>query len=257
MKSGGRIIFNPIGTDLLISQDSIDKQQGYPVIKASQLVQKARHQLTAKELKLIDFMVSKVRRDDSGFRPLQTTIKEINQVMEFGRGTKSLTETSKSLLSLSNKGFWFQKDEDTITIARWLQTAEIKKDGSATLELDEKLAPWLLKLVGSRAQYSLSDIVALRSKYSLMLYQLLMSWRGSMGVNGTPPRGRYACRARLRRSRQSPRYSRCGRPEISSAQRARHSSIGSTKPKRQIPRLSPRAIFNASPSARPVSSTVW
>ncbi|POE38773.1 replication protein, partial [Lacticaseibacillus paracasei] len=50
MKSGGRIIFNPIGTDLLISQDSIDKQQGYPVIKASQLVQKARHQLTAKEL---------------------------------------------------------------------------------------------------------------------------------------------------------------------------------------------------------------
>ena len=103
MKSGGRIIFNPIGTDLLISQDSIDKQQGYPVIKASQLVQKARHQLTAKELKLIDFMVSKVRRDDSGFRPLQTTIKEINQVMEFGRGTKSLTETSKSLLSLSNK----------------------------------------------------------------------------------------------------------------------------------------------------------
>lgn len=186
MKSGGRIIFNPIGTDLLISQDSIDKQQGYPVIKASQLVQKARHQLTAKELKLIDFMVSKVRRDDSGFRPLQTTIKEINQVMEFGRGTKSLTETSKSLLSLSNKGFWFQKDEDTITIARWLQTAEIKKDGSATLELDEKLAPWLLKLVGSRAQYSLSDIVALRSKYSLMLYQLPMSWRGSMGVNGTP-----------------------------------------------------------------------
>ena len=44
---------------------------------------------------------------------------------------------------------------------------------------------------------------------------------------------------------------RCGRPEISSAQRARHSSIGSTKPKRAMPRLSPSALFNASPSARP------
>lgn len=42
---------------------------------------------------------------------------------------------------------------------------------------------------------------------------------------------------------------RCGRPEISSAQRARHSSIGSTKPKRAMPRLSPSALFNASPSA--------
>ncbi|MFK5280773.1 replication initiation protein, partial [Lacticaseibacillus paracasei] len=60
---------------------SLDKERSYPVVKANTLVQKARHQLTAKELKLVDFMVSKVREDDTGFKPIETSIAEINQVM--------------------------------------------------------------------------------------------------------------------------------------------------------------------------------
>ena len=47
-----------------------------------------------------------------------------------------------------------------------------------------------------------------------------------------------------------------GLPDKSKAHSARHSSIGSTKPKRAMPRLSPRACFNAWPRARAVSSTL-
>ena len=47
-----------------------------------------------------------------------------------------------------------------------------------------------------------------------------------------------------------------GLPDKSKAHSARHSSIGSTKPKRAMPRLSLRACFNAWPRARAVSSTL-
>ena len=52
-------------------------------------------------------------------------------------------------------------------------------------------------------------------------------------------------------------YIRCGRPEISSAQRAKHSSIGSPKPKRQMSAFIAEGNFLTLRPARPVSSTVW
>ena len=188
MKSGGKIVLENSEKTPALTSDEIDKQQSYPIVKRNDLVQKARHQMSAKELKLVDYMVSKVQRTDQGFTDVVTSIDEINEVMGFGRGTKSAKETAKALLNLSNKGFWFQKNENTIAVARWLQTAEINKDGSAILKLDDQLAPYLLRLTrkDSKAIYSLSTIVNLKSKYSVMLYELLMSWGGSMGVNGTP-----------------------------------------------------------------------
>lgn len=188
MKSGNKLVLGNSAKSPVLTSDEIDKQQSYPIVKRNDLVQKARHQMSTKELKLVDFMVSKVKRTDKGFADVTTSIAEINEVMGFGHGSKSVEETGKALLRLSNKGFWFQKDENTIAIARWLQTAQIAKDGTAVLRLDDQLAPYLLRLTrnDSKAIYSLSTIVNLKSKYSVMLYELLMSWAGSLGVNGTP-----------------------------------------------------------------------
>lgn len=188
VKSGGKIVLSDSEKTPALATDEIDKQQSYPIVKRNNLVQKARHQMSAKELKLVDYMVSKVQRTDQGFSDVNTSVDEINQVMGFGRGTKNFKDTAKALLNLSNKGFWFQLDEHTISVARWLQTAKISDDGSAVLKLDDQLAPYLLRLTrkDSKAIYSLSTIVNLKSKYSVMLYELLMSWGGSMGVNGTP-----------------------------------------------------------------------
>jgi plasmid replication initiation protein len=188
LKSGGKIVIGNSEKIPALTSDEIDKQQSYPIVKRNDLVQKARHQMSAKELKLVDYMVSKVQRTDQGFTDVVTSIAEINEVMGFGRGSKSAKETAKALLNLSNKGFWFQLDEHTISVARWLQTAKIADDGSAILKLDDQLAPYLLRLTrkDSKAIYSLSTIVNLKSKYAVMLYELLMSWGGSMGVNGTP-----------------------------------------------------------------------
>lgn len=190
MRTGGRVVIvNSREKETSeLRNYSLDKERSYPVVKANTLVQKARHQLTAKELKLVDFMVSKVRENDTGFKPIETTIAEINEVMSFGRGSKNTDETIKALLALSNKGFWL-KIPNAITISRWLQTAKIDENGKASLQLDPQLTPYLLKLVESKtghARFSLADVVVLKSKYSIMLYELLMSWRGSMGVNGKP-----------------------------------------------------------------------
>ena len=188
MKSGNKLVLGNSAKSPVLTSDEIDKQQSYPIVKRNDLVQKARHQMSTKELKLVDFMVSKVKRTDEGFTDVTTSIAEINEVMGFGHGSKNAKETAKALLNLSNKGFWFQLDEHTISIARWLQTAKIADNGSAILKLDDQLAPYLLRLTrkDSKAIYSLSTIVNLKSKYSVMLYELLMSWAGSLGVNGTP-----------------------------------------------------------------------
>jgi len=161
-----------------MSKGVIDFSKDYTVVKDNKLVQKAKVDLTEKELKLIDWLISKIKPDDKEILQVDTTITEINAVLGFGHGGRNVSQTKDALINLSNKGFWIEsEDKSGIEITRWIDEVSLKYNDNAALKLHSKLAPYLLQLAekGNYTSYYLRTIISLKSKYSLLLYQLAKS----------------------------------------------------------------------------------
>lgn len=171
--------------------DTIEKKRMYKVVQKNDLIQKARHSLTEKEMKLVDFCVSKVKDSDKQFYEINTTLEEINEVMGFGVGGKNIETTLDSLLKISNKGFWLADKEnpEVENITRWLNKATVnKKTHECTLLMDNILLPYLIFNTeeGGYTQYPLYHTTQISGKYALSLFKLLKSWSNVGGVSGTP-----------------------------------------------------------------------
>lgn len=180
--------------DITVDLFKAPKEKIHVVAQKNDLIQKARHELNIKELKLVDFMISKIRASDEELYDVETSIKEINEVMDFGRGGKQIKDTCDALLNLRNKGFFIEKSDSTeygdkkpIVSTSWLSKVQINPDDTCILQLDKDLAPYLLNLIdtGSYTQFHLLEILSLKSKYSLMLYRLSKSFQHLQGFGDT------------------------------------------------------------------------
>lgn len=161
----------------IFNEEEIQNQQSKTITKSKDLIQKARHSLSAKELTLVDFMVSKLEETDTDLFYVDTTIAEINEVCNFGHGGAAHSSTEKALLNLANKGFWMLLEDGTKTIGRWLEKPYIKA-GQTRLKLDSDMAPYLLNLVdGKKSRFYFKDIINLKSIYAKKLYESLRSYQ--------------------------------------------------------------------------------
>lgn len=161
---------------LLFDLEDINTKQKTILTKSNDLIQKAKHSLSAKELTLVDYMVTNVKETDNNFYKVETTIAELNAICKFGRGGAAHHNTEQALLNLANKGFWIEMSDGTKTVGRWLDKPYIK-NGKVSLKLDSDLAPYLLNLVdGEFTQLYFLDVVNLKSIYAKKLYELLQSY---------------------------------------------------------------------------------
>lgn len=159
------------------------------VLQKNDLIQKARHQLNERDLKLVDFMISKVKADDKELLTVHTSIPDIVEIMGFGKGGKTYREVINSLLSLANKGFWFKHENSNKRfIARWLDKVIIDETTlECELKLDNEIAPYLLEIEGKNyTQYYLKDVVNISGKYAILLYKLARSESSKGIMTGTP-----------------------------------------------------------------------
>ena len=65
---------------VLFDLNEIDNKRNKTLQKSTNLIQKAKHSLTAKELTLVDFMVTNVKETDDDFFTIETTIAELKKL---------------------------------------------------------------------------------------------------------------------------------------------------------------------------------
>ena len=150
----------------------------YKVIKSNDLIQKTRFQLSVQEQKIILFMISKIKPDDEEFITLNFGIQEFCRVCGIdetnGANYKYIKETVKAL---SDKSAWITLDDGTEVLVRWINKAWInKKSGILKLRLDDDMKPYLLQLQERFTQYELLYTLAMKSQYSIRLYEILKSY---------------------------------------------------------------------------------
>lgn len=163
-------------SDRNFNKEDIDKQRYYLVAEHNDLITKARHDLTARELKIMDYVVSKIKPEDEHFNIINTSMYELSNVLSLKRNGRSYSQLADSLNTLRKKDVYiYNETERSVTMTGWFEHAKIWESGQVQLKINEDFAPYLLKLkgTGDYTQYLLNDTVQLKSKYSILLYKLV------------------------------------------------------------------------------------
>lgn len=156
----------------------------YEVVKANALIQKTRYDLTLQEQKLILFVVQKIKPGDKEFKKYIFSIQEYCQVCEItDRSGQNYSNVKKSLKALRDKSFWMTIEDGSESLMSWLSKVRIsEKKGTIEVQLDDDLKPYLLELKSFFTRYKYLYVMAMRSSYSIRLYEVLKSYENQGGI---------------------------------------------------------------------------
>ncbi|MCL2593376.1 MAG: replication initiation protein, partial [Defluviitaleaceae bacterium] len=91
-----------------------------------------------------------------------------------GKNYKNIKEAIKTL---ADKSLWLLLDSGSEALIRWINKAWINKRSEIIkIRLDDDMKPYLLQLQHRFTQYELLYTLAMRSQYSIRLYELLKSY---------------------------------------------------------------------------------
>lgn len=166
----------------------IAKKREYLVVKGNELIQKNRFELSLPEQKTVAFICSMIKPIDALDRakgvPYQLeydfNIRDYCKVcgIDYDNG-KNYADVKATLKKLSDRSMWvtFEENPDEEVLCRWLSKVRTnKKSGIAHVELDRDMVPYLFDLGQKFTQYQLYNILAMKSAFSVRIYELMKSY---------------------------------------------------------------------------------
>jgi plasmid replication initiation protein len=148
-------------------------EKNYIVTKSNKLIT-CNYDLSLQEQKIILALASMVQPQDTEFKEYEFRIKDFVQLLDV-KDKKKYTEIPKLTKDLMKKVFEIQEDKDIIQLA-WLSSARYKTgEGRVILKFSPDLKPYMLELKELYTSYKLENILTLKSKYSIRIYEILKS----------------------------------------------------------------------------------
>ena len=156
----------------------IVEQRSYPVVKSNEIIQKARYELNIQELKVLAFIISKIKPTDAELQEYTFSIKDYCQVcgLQYDNGGNYL-RIKDTLKKMRDKSFWITDEQGREVLVGWLQKVRINKgSGKITVKLDDDMQRYVIGLFENFTQYELINALPMKSAYSFRLYELLKSY---------------------------------------------------------------------------------
>ena len=158
----------------------IAEERDYKVVKANEIIQRAKFDLHLLEQKTFCYAVSKVKPTDTKDTEYTFAINEYCDVCGINRNDgRTLQNVKESLQRLRNKSFYLIDPDGSHNLIGWLSKVRIQpKSGKIKIKFDEDMQNYLVGRYSNYAQYSLLCVLPMRSTYSIRLYELLKSYAG-------------------------------------------------------------------------------
>jgi plasmid replication initiation protein len=151
------------------------------IVKANSLIE-ARMQFTANEYKLINYLLGKIKMNDRYFRTFDISIQELNKYCFGGiSGTKTYNYIKNDYSqAFASKNITI-KGENGVSIYNWFTLIDTNKHGIFSICFSPELQDFLLEEnanydKGSYTKYKLSNILNLKSFYTIRIYELLKQY---------------------------------------------------------------------------------
>lgn len=154
----------------------IINQRGALVVKDNELIQKAQFCLTPTQQKVVCYVISLIRPEDKLFTKYSISIKDFAELC--GISPKHAYSEFKSMIDdLDKKAFWIHMDGKKFKFRWFTESTYIDGKGQIQVMLHSELQSYLLQLRTNFTQYELWNILALKSKWSIRLYELFKSYQ--------------------------------------------------------------------------------
>lgn len=153
--------------------DNIDRSR--IIVKDNELIQKARYDLTVNQQKIIAYIISLIKPTDQELQKYEISISDFCELCGINK-SKFYTEIKVIVDNMDSKSFWVETEEKIFKF-RWFSEVEIiKGSGKVNIQLNSNIKKYLIGLSESFTQYELYNILALKSKYSIRLYEWFKSY---------------------------------------------------------------------------------
>lgn len=162
----------------------IMEKRGYLVVKSNTLIQKSRFSLSTQAQKCILYIISKIVPEDMDFKEVDFKISEFCEVCGLdknnGANYKYIKQTLKEI---RDKSIWVELQDGSENTLSWINSVNIsRQSGTVKLKIDDLMKPYLLQLSEKFTRYELLYTLAMKSQYSIRLYELLKSYEWKYGV---------------------------------------------------------------------------
>ena len=152
--------------------------RNYKIVKANDIIQKSRFILQVQEQKIILYLISKIKPEDMELKEHVFQIKDFCRVcgLDDNNG-KNYSNIKQTLKDLRDKSIWITLENNRERTLSWFDYVEMdKNDGLVTIKISDMMKPYLLHLKEHYTQYELLYTLAMRSQYSIRIYELLKSY---------------------------------------------------------------------------------
>ena len=170
--------------DEVLDKFELKINREYPVVKDNKLIQnvtRRKHELTVLEQKVLCYILSKIKpAENIASVPdytYQFEIREFCRVcgIDCDNG-KNYRNVKAALDKLADNAFWLDYGEGEFRF-QWITTPDIRRgQGLIEVEIPKKVMPFLYNLSEKFTSFQLYNILALKSTYSIMLYELFKSY---------------------------------------------------------------------------------
>lgn len=154
---------------------AIEDERQQIAAKANELIQKTRYSLSVEEQKIILYALSKISKDDIALHDMTFDIVEFKRLC--GIQGEAHARIKDTLTKLQSKPFWIEIDRGTEACVHWFSKIHMKqRSGKVIVRFHEDLVPYILQLKNCFTSFSIYPTLAMKSKYSIRLYELMKSY---------------------------------------------------------------------------------
>lgn len=154
----------------------LDLQRSNLVVKDNRLIQVARYGLTSTQQKFIAFLISKIKPNDKKLQTFEIRVQDFCELT--GIDAKRFYGEIRTMIDDfdENQSFWIDTPTETYKFRWFSDTRYIKGTGTVRVTLAPTLQEYLIGLTANFTTYELYNILALRSKYAIRLFELFKSY---------------------------------------------------------------------------------
>ena len=147
------------------------------VVKENELIQRASYNLTMEEQKMLCYVISKIKPTDKEFERYTISASDFAEVCGINKANV-YRDFKKMIESFDSKSQWIKIGDDNVLFRTFTEAEYNEKKGSLTVLLNSRLKKYLLDIGkhGQYTKYELWNILSLKSKYSIRLYELFRSY---------------------------------------------------------------------------------
>jgi len=156
-----------------MEKKKITYNKNHYAVMANDIV-KGKQEMTLTEARIIRLLITQVVKEDNDLKTYTCRIKDLADFLEITSDNlyRNIREICVNLLRNVVK-IGTPNPKDPWKIFQWVQMAEYDGNGNITLQLSEKIAPFVLELNAWFTQYKLENILGFKSFYAIRIYEIL------------------------------------------------------------------------------------